>query len=175
MLSSALVALPRAGAPDLPPGGGVAVFTAGPSSTVRHRTSSAPYVVPAAAGERLESVPAPAGTAIALGAADDERMCAPGARRGGGPVPTLVSVGELDYRPVDHGYAAFTPLQGRGVPSRLLVFSDEGNWVSKPKNARVFYDVVARVARRAHRPRGERVRGGALTTRNRLPFEPALP
>ena len=57
--------------------------------------------------------------------------------------PTLVSVGELDYRTtVDHGYAAFTALQRRGIPSKLLVFPDEGHWVSKPKNARVFYDVV---------------------------------
>ena len=57
--------------------------------------------------------------------------------------PTLVSVGELDYRTtVDHGYAAFTALQRRGVPSKLLVFPDEGHWIAKPKNARVFHDVV---------------------------------
>ncbi|WP_242360202.1 MULTISPECIES: S9 family peptidase [unclassified Anaeromyxobacter] len=57
--------------------------------------------------------------------------------------PTLVSVGELDYRTgVDQGYAAFTALQRRGIPSKLLAFPDEGHWVSKPKNARVFYDVV---------------------------------
>ena len=57
--------------------------------------------------------------------------------------PTLVSVGELDYRTtVDHGYAAFTALQRRGIPSKLLVFPDEGHWIAKPKNARVFHDVV---------------------------------
>lgn len=33
----------------------------------------------------------------------------------------------------------------------------------------------ARVARRAHRPRGDGDREGALTTRNRLPSDPALP
>jgi dipeptidyl aminopeptidase/acylaminoacyl peptidase len=30
----------------------------------------------------------------------------------------------------------------RRSPSKLLVFPDEGHWIAKPKNARVFHDVV---------------------------------
>jgi dipeptidyl aminopeptidase/acylaminoacyl peptidase len=57
--------------------------------------------------------------------------------------PTLVSHGELDYRcTVDQGYAAFTALQRRGIRSKLLVFPDEGHWILRPKNSKVFYDVV---------------------------------
>jgi dipeptidyl aminopeptidase/acylaminoacyl peptidase len=57
--------------------------------------------------------------------------------------PTLVSHGELDYRcTVDQGYAAFTALQRRGIESKLLVFPDEGHWILRPKNSKVFYDVV---------------------------------
>jgi dipeptidyl aminopeptidase/acylaminoacyl peptidase len=57
--------------------------------------------------------------------------------------PTLVSAGALDYRTtVDHAYAAFTALQRRGIPSRLVVFPDEGHWVLKPRNAKAFHDLL---------------------------------
>jgi dipeptidyl aminopeptidase/acylaminoacyl peptidase len=57
--------------------------------------------------------------------------------------PTLVTHGELDYRvTVNHAHAAFTALQRRGVPSKLLVFPDEGHHVLKPRNARAFHEVV---------------------------------
>jgi dipeptidyl aminopeptidase/acylaminoacyl peptidase len=57
--------------------------------------------------------------------------------------PTLVTHGELDYRVnVAHAYSAFTALQRRGIHSKLLVFPDEGHWVLKPRNAKLFYDVV---------------------------------
>jgi len=57
--------------------------------------------------------------------------------------PTLVSHGELDFRvPIDQGLQLFTALQRRGVPSRLLYFPDEGHWVLKPQNSKVFYDTV---------------------------------
>jgi dipeptidyl aminopeptidase/acylaminoacyl peptidase len=53
--------------------------------------------------------------------------------------PTLVTHGELDYRvPVDQGLQLFTALQRRNVPSKLVVFPDEGHWVLKPQN-RVFW------------------------------------
>ena len=33
-------------------------------------------------------------------------------------------------------------LQRRGIPSKLLVFPDEGHWISRPKNSKAFHDVV---------------------------------
>jgi dipeptidyl aminopeptidase/acylaminoacyl peptidase len=57
--------------------------------------------------------------------------------------PTLVTHGELDYRcTVDQAYAAFTALQRQGVPSKLVIFPDEGHWVLRPQNSKAFYDVV---------------------------------
>ncbi len=57
--------------------------------------------------------------------------------------PTLVVQGELDYRvPVDQGLQLFTALQRRGVPSRLLLFPDEGHWVLKPQNSKVWHQTV---------------------------------
>ena len=37
---------------------------------------------------------------------------------------------------------AFQALQRRGIPSRLVTFPDEGHWILRPKNSKVFYDVV---------------------------------
>jgi dipeptidyl aminopeptidase/acylaminoacyl peptidase len=57
--------------------------------------------------------------------------------------PTLVVHGELDYRvPIDQGLQLFTALQRRGVPSRLLLFPDEGHWVLKPQNSKVWHETV---------------------------------
>ena len=57
--------------------------------------------------------------------------------------PTLVVHGELDYRvPVGEGFQLFTALQRRGVPSRLLYFPDEGHWVLKPQNSRLWHETV---------------------------------
>jgi dipeptidyl aminopeptidase/acylaminoacyl peptidase len=57
--------------------------------------------------------------------------------------PTLVVHGELDYRvPVSQGMELFTALQRRGVPSRFLYFPDEGHWVLKPQNSRLWYQTV---------------------------------
>ena len=54
-----------------------------------------------------------------------------------------MSHGELDYRcTIDQAYAAFTALQRRGIDSKLLVFPDEGHWIQRPKNSKVFYDVL---------------------------------
>ena len=38
--------------------------------------------------------------------------------------------------------AAFTALQRRGIPSRLLVFPDENHWVLKPQNALLWHREV---------------------------------
>jgi dipeptidyl aminopeptidase/acylaminoacyl peptidase len=54
--------------------------------------------------------------------------------------PTLVTHGEIDYRvPIGEGLQLFTTLQRQGVPSRLLVFPDEGHWINKPQNAALWY------------------------------------
>jgi len=57
--------------------------------------------------------------------------------------PMLVITGEKDYRiPYTQGLAAFTALQRRNIPSRLLVNPDENHWVLKPKNSIQWYDEV---------------------------------
>jgi dipeptidyl aminopeptidase/acylaminoacyl peptidase len=57
--------------------------------------------------------------------------------------PMLVIHGELDYRvPYTEGLSLFTALQRRGIPSRLLVFPDEGHWILKPQNQRVWWSEV---------------------------------
>ncbi|HEY8130587.1 MAG TPA: S9 family peptidase [Thermoanaerobaculia bacterium] len=57
--------------------------------------------------------------------------------------PTLVAHGELDFRvPIGEGLQLFTALQRRGVPSKLLYFPDEGHWVLKPQNSKLWYQTV---------------------------------
>jgi dipeptidyl aminopeptidase/acylaminoacyl peptidase len=57
--------------------------------------------------------------------------------------PTLVIHGELDYRvPVGQGLQLFTALQLEKVPSKLLLFPDEGHWVLKPQNSLLWYKTV---------------------------------
>lgn len=57
--------------------------------------------------------------------------------------PQLVITSEKDFRiPYTQGIAAFTALQRRGIPSRLLVFPNENHWVLKPKNSRQWYGEV---------------------------------
>ena len=57
--------------------------------------------------------------------------------------PTLVIHGGLDYRVVDtQGMATFTALQRKAIPSRFLYFPDEGHWVLKPQNSKLWHDEV---------------------------------
>jgi dipeptidyl aminopeptidase/acylaminoacyl peptidase len=54
--------------------------------------------------------------------------------------PTLVIHGELDYRvPVGQGMQLFTALQSQNVPSKIVIFPDEGHWVLKPQNSVFWY------------------------------------
>jgi dipeptidyl aminopeptidase/acylaminoacyl peptidase len=54
--------------------------------------------------------------------------------------PTLVVAGERDYRvPYTQSLELFSALQRQGVPSKLLVFPDEGHWVLKPQNSQLWY------------------------------------
>ena len=58
--------------------------------------------------------------------------------------PTLVIHGELDYRvPVGQGLQLFTALQMQKVPSKLLLFPDEGHWVLKPQNSLLWYKTLS--------------------------------
>ncbi|MBL8179961.1 MAG: S9 family peptidase [Bryobacterales bacterium] len=55
--------------------------------------------------------------------------------------PTLVIHGELDYRvPVGQGMQLFTGLQLKKVPSKMLLFPDEGHWILKPQNSVLWYN-----------------------------------
>jgi dipeptidyl aminopeptidase/acylaminoacyl peptidase len=55
--------------------------------------------------------------------------------------PTFVVTNELDYRvPVDQGLQLFTLLRRRGIPSEMLVFPDEGHWVLKPWNSKLWHE-----------------------------------
>ena len=54
--------------------------------------------------------------------------------------PTLVISGERDYRvPYTQSLEFFSALQRQGVPSKLVVFPDEGHWVLKPQNSQFWY------------------------------------
>ena len=54
--------------------------------------------------------------------------------------PTLVIHGEQDFRvPVSQGMQLFTALKSQKVPSKLLLFPDEGHWVLKPRNTVLWY------------------------------------
>ena len=57
--------------------------------------------------------------------------------------PTLVVHGEQDFRvPYTQGLQLFTALQMQKVPSKLLLFPDEGHWVLKPQNSLLWYKTV---------------------------------
>ncbi len=54
--------------------------------------------------------------------------------------PTLVTHGELDFRvPYTQGLQLFTALQMEKVPSKMVVFPDEGHWILKPQNSALWY------------------------------------
>jgi dipeptidyl aminopeptidase/acylaminoacyl peptidase len=57
--------------------------------------------------------------------------------------PMLVVTSEKDFRiPYTQGLAAFTALQRRNIPSKLLVFPNENHWVLKPRNSQQWYGEV---------------------------------
>jgi dipeptidyl aminopeptidase/acylaminoacyl peptidase len=54
--------------------------------------------------------------------------------------PTLLICGELDYRvPYTQSLEFFTALQRQNVPSKIVVYPDEGHWILKPQNSRLWY------------------------------------
>jgi dipeptidyl aminopeptidase/acylaminoacyl peptidase len=57
--------------------------------------------------------------------------------------PMLVIHGARDYRvPEAQGFAAYTTMQRRGVPSQLLHYPDEHHWIQKSRNSILWYDTV---------------------------------
>ncbi len=57
--------------------------------------------------------------------------------------PMLVIHGALDFRvPLTQGLGTFNALQRRGIPSKLLYFSDENHWVLKPHNSVLWHETV---------------------------------
>jgi dipeptidyl aminopeptidase/acylaminoacyl peptidase len=55
--------------------------------------------------------------------------------------PCLVITGERDYRvPYTQSLQFFTGLQERGVPSRLIVFKNDGHWPDPLKSMPVYYN-----------------------------------
>ena len=57
--------------------------------------------------------------------------------------PTLVIAGEQDFRvPYTQSLEFFTALQRQTVPSKLVLFPDEGHWILKPKNSSFWYSEV---------------------------------
>jgi len=57
--------------------------------------------------------------------------------------PMLLVEGAKDFRvPEGQAFQLFTALQRRNIPSKLLYFPDEGHWVLKPQNGRLWYQTV---------------------------------
>ncbi len=61
-------------------------------------------------------------------------------------IAVILSCVPLDRRnplvTITQALSTYTALQRLGVESKLLVFPDEGHWILKPKNSKVFHDVV---------------------------------
>jgi dipeptidyl aminopeptidase/acylaminoacyl peptidase len=57
--------------------------------------------------------------------------------------PMLIVHSQLDYRvDLSEGYQALTAARQLGVPSKFLYFPDEGHWILKPRNRRIWWGVV---------------------------------
>jgi dipeptidyl aminopeptidase/acylaminoacyl peptidase len=57
--------------------------------------------------------------------------------------PMLVIHGDKDYRvPIGEGLDLWTYLARKQVPAKFLYFPDEGHWVLKPGNVRLWYETV---------------------------------
>ncbi len=57
--------------------------------------------------------------------------------------PTLVTQGEIDYRvPVGQSQELFTALQEMNIPSKLVLFPEEGHWILKPQDSQFWYATV---------------------------------
>jgi dipeptidyl aminopeptidase/acylaminoacyl peptidase len=63
--------------------------------------------------------------------------------------PTLVSVGEKDYRvPMNNVLEYWSLLQRQQVPSRLLVYPNEDHWIQNGANSRHYYGEISQWLKR---------------------------
>lgn len=57
--------------------------------------------------------------------------------------PILIVHGQNDYRvDLSEGLQAFTAARAMGVPAKFLYFPDEGHWVLRPRNRRLWWSTV---------------------------------
>ena len=57
--------------------------------------------------------------------------------------PLLVVHSQLDYRvDLSQGYQAFTAAKRMGIDTKFLYFPDEGHWVLRPRNRRIWWGTV---------------------------------
>ena len=57
--------------------------------------------------------------------------------------PILLTIGEKDYRvPINQTIAAWSYVQRKQVPGRLLVFHDADHWIMKGSEARYYWEEV---------------------------------
>ena len=57
--------------------------------------------------------------------------------------PTLVIGGELDFRvPYTQDLEFFTALQRQAVPSKLVIFPNQGHWILRPQDSQFWYRTV---------------------------------
>jgi len=73
----------------------------------------------------------------------DQRKWSPHLYAANFKTPNLIIHNELDFRvPIGQGMELFTALQRQGVPSRLVMFPDEGHWVLKPLNSERWHQEI---------------------------------
>jgi dipeptidyl aminopeptidase/acylaminoacyl peptidase len=57
--------------------------------------------------------------------------------------PILIVHSQLDFRvDLSEGYQAFTAAKQMGVPTKFLYFPDEGHWILRPRNRRLWWGTV---------------------------------
>jgi dipeptidyl aminopeptidase/acylaminoacyl peptidase len=73
----------------------------------------------------------------------DQRKWSPHLYAANFKTPNLIIHNELDFRvPIGQGMELFTTLQRQGIPSRLVMFPDEGHWVLKPLNSERWHQEI---------------------------------
>ena len=101
------------------------------------------FRAPGAANQRTGELGQPWNYFDRPAAADPFRKWSPMLSIRNAKTPTLVIHSQRDYRlDVSEGFQLFTALQRLNVPSRMLYFPDEGHWVLKPQNSRLWYGEV---------------------------------